>query len=63
VLATTEQPRISYRVPVALAFSANLCPGCGPVADELSSRFCGQHGAMLRESLAIWRAQRAQASG
>jgi hypothetical protein len=54
---------VSCRIPApAPSHSANLCPGCGPVANELSSRFCGQHGAALRSAVAAWRARSAQAS-
>jgi hypothetical protein len=41
--------------------SANLCPGCGPVANELSSRYCEQHGVALRAALASWRTRSARA--
>jgi hypothetical protein len=77
VLATTEhgaaQLPLRLRAMIARARSgrehptpvfspsANLCPGCGPVANELSSRFCEQHGLALRTSLASWRARSAPA--
>jgi hypothetical protein len=41
--------------------AANLCPGCGPVASELSSRYCDQHGAALRSALQSWRVRSAHA--
>jgi hypothetical protein len=57
---TPLSARATVRVEsTAPTVAANLCPGCGPVADELSSRFCDRHGMALRAAVASWRAARA----
>jgi len=54
-----HRAEVRCTVPAPRPPAANLCPGCGPVADELSSRFCAPHGAALRAAVATWRAARA----